>query len=69
MSKFNSFEILTQSAQKKERKNILNAKIVKECYSFWDTKAIFAHFALQLHSAMLVKSWNFFSELPNPRSY
>ena len=37
-SKFNSFEISsTQSAQK--RKNILNAKIILKCYSFWGSKA------------------------------
>ena len=50
---------------------IFHGKIVLKCHSFWGSKAgpehwpIFAHFALQLHSAMLA---NFFSELPNPRS-
>ena len=37
-----------------------------KCYSLWDSKAgpelspIFANFALQLHFAILAKSWNFF---------
>ena len=66
MSKLNSFEISTRSTQKSERKNILNAKIILEYYSFWGLQTgpehwpIFAFFALQLYSAMLVKSWNFF---------
>ena len=65
--KFNSFEISsTQSAKESVRENILNAKIVLKCYSLWGSKAgpehcpIFAHFALQLHSAMLAKSGIFF---------
>ena len=66
MSKFNSVEISTQSSQKCKRKNILNFKIIKKCYSFWGFKAetehwpIFAHFALKLHCTILTKSWNFF---------
>ena len=49
-------------------------KLFYKCYSFLGPKAglehwmLFAHFELQLHSAMLAKFWNFFPELPNSRS-
>ena len=66
MSKLNSFEISTHSAQKSERKNILNAKIVKNATSSLakrqtlSTAQYLLTLNMQLHSAMLAKSWNFF---------
>ena len=74
MSKFNSVEISTQSSQKCERKNILNLKIIKKCYSFWGFKAgtehwpIFAHFGTKTLLCYVGKILEFFSKLPNPGS-
>ena len=73
MSKFNCFEIATQSARKSERKNIFNARIVLKCQSFWGFKAgpkhwlIYAHFVLQL-LYYVGKILEFLSELPNPNN-
>ena len=52
-SKFNSFEFSsTQSAQKSVRKNILNAKIVLKCYSFWGSKPVLNICSLSITTAL-----------------